>query len=75
MDDQITQTLNIFYGCPEGFSTDDFYEEYLFICEEDHVKAKSKSQVVREVCKGTGLGIEERRIKYFWREKEDVSRM
>lgn len=68
MDNQILKTLKIFYGYPAGFSTGDFYAEYVKICNEDNVTAKPKSQVIKEVCAETRLGIEERRIKYFRRD-------
>lgn len=71
-DEQIDKTLNAFYGIPAGFSTDEFYREYVRICEADGVKPKVKSYVVKEVCKGTGLEIrvEVIRKKYFKEKKK-----
>lgn len=67
MDEQIERTLSVFYGSPEGFSTDDFYSEYVFFCEQAEVQPKIKAQVIREVCKQTGCTVEEKRVKYFRR--------
>ena len=65
MDEQIEKTLKIFYGYPNGFTTEDFYEEYIEACIADEVIPRVKSTVIREVCKATGLKVRAVQTHYF----------
>lgn len=65
MDEQILKTMKVFYGCPNGFTTEDFYDEYIEMCIADGVKPRVKSTIIREVCKATGLKIRMVKTHYF----------
>ena len=59
------KTLKVFYGYPNGFTTEDFYSEYVDICINDGVEPRVKSIVIREVCKETGLKVRAVQTHYF----------
>lgn len=63
MDLQIAKVMKMYYNFPAGHSTDEFYSDYVDICEKDGVEPKAKSTVVRMVCERTGL--KSRAINYF----------
>lgn len=65
MDSQIEKTMKVFYGYPNGFTTEDFYDEYISVCLEDGIEPRAKSTVIREVCKETGLKVRTVKTHYF----------
>ena len=65
LDEQIRKTMNVFYGFPKGFTTEDFYDEYVDICIKDGVEPRNKAIVIREVCKETNLKIRILKTHYF----------
>ena len=65
LDEQILKTLKVFYGCPNGYTTEDFYEEYIDICVNAGVEPRVKSIVIREACKETGLKVRAVKTHYF----------
>lgn len=65
MNSQIKDTMLMFYSNPEGWSTDEVYSEYLNICSEDGVEPRTKSSVIREICKEYNCVLREVRTKYF----------
>lgn len=67
-DEQLRKVIDRFYGYPNGFTTEDFYDEYLEACIEDDVKPRPKSIIIREVCNMTGLKIREVKTHYFYKE-------
>lgn len=65
MDKQLQDTMLMFYSNPIGWSTDEVYSEYLNICSEDKVEPRTKSSVIREICKEYNCQLQEIRTKFF----------
>ena len=67
MDEQILKTIRIYFGDLNGITTERFYNCYRKMCEEDTVRIREKSVVIREACEICGVKIKREYYKVFGR--------
>ena len=67
MDKYIKEAMRTFYSEPEGWTTDEIYEEYRNVCRLHGVEIRPKSVVIREICGEYNCTLEERVVKIFRR--------
>lgn len=66
MEKALERVLKMYYWNPEGFKTDEFYDDYLQECLKDGIYPRPKSIIIRDICKEFGLKVKS--IKYFVKE-------
>ena len=64
MDEQIRKTIDDFWSELRDIKTDDFYKDYLELCEQDGVKPRAKNIVIREACEELNLTTKQKHITY-----------
>lgn len=67
MDKQLDKAICNFWSDLRSHTTEELYAEYVEQCEDDGVKPRPKSVIIREACEETGCAVEVKqiKIKYF----------
>ena len=69
--DYVLETIRSYFGGLEGVSTEEFYGEYLKLCEEYGVEPQHRQTVIKKACDLSGVKSQGFKVYKFVRKEEE----